>query len=318
MAKEKSYSGELLTLEGVGEGTALKLDDAGLSNLMSIATSSPEEISSITGISETVSRKIIKSARESLKLGFEKAKVFADKRDKITKITTGCESFDTMMGGGFEAKTVTEIYGATASGKSQLSHLMVVRALIDDAKAKAIFLDSESTFRPERIKDFCEASKIDYEDALQRIFVARSYNSSHQILLVDEIEKMVQADNSYKILVVDSLTSHFRADFIGRATLANRQQMLNKHLHQLLKIADIYNLVVILTNQVTTNPGVMYGDPISPIGGNIISHAVTSIVYLRKSKDDSRCAKLVDSPHLAVTDCYFWITKNGISDEKPK
>jgi len=309
---------ELKDLAGVGPATVTKLEESGLGTLMSLAVSSPTEVSTVAGMSESVARKIIKAARAELQLGFEKAKDFAKKREKINKIGTGCSDFDEVLDGGFESSTITEVYGRTAGGKTQMSHLMVVRALMEDSENKAIYLDSESTFRPSRIKDFCEANKLDYDNAMERIMVARSFNTDHQMLLVDTIEKMLQEDNTYRILVVDSLTSHFRADFSGRGELAPRQQKLNKHLHQLLKIADLYNLVVIVTNQVQSDPGQFYGNPEKPIGGNILSHSVTSIIAVRPGKKvDGKPTwnmKLVDSPCLPVGEADYRITKSGFEN----
>ena len=307
---------ELREIKGVGPETAKKLEENGLGTLMGIATSSPTEISTMCGISENKARTLIKECRGELKLGFEVAKDFAKRREKINKIGTGCVAFDEIIDGGFESSTITEVYGRTASGKTQLSHLMVVRALLEDKENKAIYLDSESTFRPNRIKDIAEANNLEYEDAMNRIYVARSYNSDHQLLLVDELEKVLQEDNTYRILVVDSLTSHFRADYSGRGELAPRQQKLNKHLHQLLKIADLYNLIIIVTNQVQSDPGQFYGNPEKPIGGNILSHGVTNIIYIRPAKAGTWAAKLMDSPSLPQTECNYVITKNGFEDVK--
>jgi len=307
---------ELDAIKGLGPKTLEKLESAGIGTPMSLATSSPTEIASVAGLSESVARKLIKQARDSLKLGFEIAKEYAKKREGITKISTGCSDFDEIIGGGFESGTITEIYGRTASGKTQLSHTLIVQALKENKDTKGIYIDSESTFRAERIKDICEANELEYDDIMNRIYIARSYNSSHQILLVDELEKILQKDNSYNILVIDSLTSHFRADFSGRGELASRQQLLNKHLHQLLKIADIYNLVVIVTNQVQSDPGQFYGNPEKPIGGNILSHAVTNIIYIRPAKAGTWSAKLVDSPNLPSKEAIYLITKNGIENVK--
>jgi len=241
----------LTSLTGVGATTAEKLESAGLGTIMAIAVSSPAEIADTAGMSESAARKLIKQARETLKLGFELAKDFAHKRDAILKIGTGCTNFDGILNGGFESGAITEVYGPFGSGKTQLAHLLVVRALLEDKNNMAIFIDSENTFRADRIEDFSVANGVDPKEALERIYVSRAYNSDHQMLLIDEVEKLLQENgNKYRILVLDSLTSHFRAEFIGRGTLATRQQKLNRHMHQLLKIADLYNLVVLVTNQV--------------------------------------------------------------------
>ena len=302
---------KIIDLPGVGPSTVTKLTDAGLGTVMSIAVSSPQEISTVAGLSESVARKIIKNARDNLKLGFEKATDYAHRRDKIQKISTGCTNFDSIIDGGFESGAITEVYGQFGSGKTQLSHITVVRALLENKDNKAIYIDSENTFRADRIKDFAEANGLDPAEALDRIYVARAYNSDHQMLLIDEVEKTLQTDNSYRIIVVDSLTSHFRAEFIGRGTLATRQQKLNKHMHQLLKLADLYNMVVLVTNQVMAKPDSFFGDPTQAIGGHIVGHNSTFRIYMRPGKAGSIFAKLMDSPNLPNNDTNFMVTKEG-------
>ena len=307
---------DLSKIKGLGPKGIEKLTENGITTFMSLAVSSPVEISTMCGLSENKARSIIKECRRQLSLGFVKAKEHSKQRDKIRKIGTGCSDFDAVLDGGFESGSVTEVYGKTATGKTQLSHLMVVRALLENKTNKAIYLDSESTFRASRIKDISEANNIDYDDVMNRIYVARSYNTEHQVLLVDELEKILQKDNTCRILVIDSLTSHFRADYSGRGELAPRQQLLNKHLHQLLKLADLYNLIVIVTNQVQSDPGVFYGNPEKPIGGNILSHSVTNIIYVRPAKAGTWAMKLVDSPNLPVAEANYLITKNGFENIK--
>lgn len=275
-------SEEISGLKGCGTVTTEKLSEAGLGTLMSLAVSSPDEVSDVAGISTSVARKLIKQARENLKLGFEKAKEYSKKRKSIQKIPTGCKAYDDILNGGFESGAISEVYGPYGSGKTQLSHLLVIKALQENKNNKAIYIDTEGTFRDDRIKDFAEANGVDINDALDRIYVSRAYNTDHQMLLVDEVEKEIQEDNSYRILIVDSLTSHFRSEYIGRGALATRQQKLNKHMHQLLKIADIYNMIVIVTNQVMSDPAQYYGDPTKPIGGHIVGHNCieeNSIIY---------------------------------------
>ena len=302
---------KIIDLPGVGPSTVTKLTDAGLGTVMSIAVSSPQEISTVAGLSESVARKIIKNARDNLKLGFEKATDYAHRRDKIQKISTGCTNFDSIIDGGFESGAITEVYGQFGSGKTQLSHITVVRALLENKDNKAIYIDSENTFRADRIKDFATANGLDPEEALDRVYVARAYNSDHQMLLIDEVEKILQTDNSYRVIIVDSLTSHFRAEFIGRGTLATRQQKLNKHMHQLLKLADLYNMVVLVTNQVMAKPDSFFGDPTQAIGGHIVGHNSTFRIYMRPGKAGSIFAKLMDSPNLPNNDTNFMVTKEG-------
>ena len=309
---------ELSELPGVGPTTLEKLESAGITTKMALAVSVPSDISSLTGMSEASARKIIKAARDSLQLGFKKATEYINSKEGIKRVSTGCESLDNILGGGLESGSITEFYGPFGSGKTQLSHLMTVRVLAENEDNKAIYLDTEATFREERIRDFANALGLDPDNVLERIYIARAFSSEHQILLTDEIEKLLQEDNSYKIVIVDSLTSHFRSEYIGRGTLANRQQVLNKHMHTLLKIADLYNIPVLVTNQVMSKPDSFYGDPTVPIGGHIVGHASTTRVYMRPGKAGSVYAKMIDSPYLPNSDCNFYITKDGFSDKAPK
>jgi DNA repair protein RadA len=176
-----------------------------------------------------------------------------------------------------------------------------------------LFIDSENTFRPERIVQIAKALKLDPEKTLKGILVARSFNSDHQMLLIDKAPEIIE-DKKIKLIIVDSLTSHFRADFMGRGELAGRQQKLNKHLHQLQRLADAFNLVVYVTNQVMADPSVLFGDPIRAVGGHILAHMATYRLYLRKGKEGTKICRIVDSPLHAEGEAVFRITTDGIKD----
>lgn len=170
-----------------------------------------------------------------------------------------------------------------------------------------------NTFRPERIEHMAKALGMDVAKALEGIFAARAYNSDHQILLLQKAEEMVKKNN-VRLLVIDSLTSTFRSDYTGRGTLADRQQKLNKHIHYLQRLADVYNLAVYVTNQVMARPDILFGDPTAPIGGHIVGHQATYRLYLRKSKGEKRIAKLIDSPHLPEGETVFRVCLDGVRD----
>ena len=87
-------------------------------------------------------------------------------------------------------------------------------------------------------------------------------------------------------------------------------------MHKLLKLADLYNLVVYVTNQVMSDPAQMFGDPTKPIGGHIVGHSSTFRIYIRPGKAGTTYAKLMDSPNLPMEDCNFNKTKNGFEDVK--
>ena len=305
----------LMDLPGVGAATAEKLESAGYHDLMSVAVSSVGELIEVTGVSEAVARKMINAARDSMKMGFETGIEIMRRRESVTKLSTGSSVFDTLMGGGFESGAITECFGEFGSGKTQIGHLLTVNALKEDSTANVVYIDTENTFRPERIKQFAEAAGMDTEDVLSRIMVARAYNSDHQMLLAEKVEDLISKQGkNIRLLVVDSLTAHFRAEFIGRGTLAERQQKLNRHMHALAKVASAYNVCVYVTNQVMAKPDQFFGDPTASIGGHIVAHASTFRIYLRKGKKGTRVAKLIDAPNLADGEACFEVLEGGIRD----
>ena len=222
-----------------------------------------------------------------------------------------------MLGGGFESQSIVELFGEFGSGKTQIAHQLCVMVQLPKEKGgvegDAFYIDTENTFRPERIVQMAEGFELDPDEVLSRIHVARAYNSSHQMLLVDKVKELSK-DAPARLLVVDSLTAHFRAEYVGRGALADRQQKLNKHMHDLLRWADLNNGIVCVTNQVSAKPDAFFGDPTRPIGGHIVGHTATFRIYLRKSKGPKRIARLIDSPHLPEGEAVFTITKEGVRD----
>ncbi len=304
-------------LPGVGAATAQKLRESGFGDQMAIAVATPGELVQASGMAEQAARKIINAARNSLDLGFASGDDLLKKRERIIRLSTGSTSFDAMMGGGFETGSITECFGEYGSGKTQIANVLCINVQKQDPTATVVFIDTENTFRPERIKQLAEAAGLDSQQVLGNIKVARAYNSDHQMILSEKIEELIQKQNlNVRLVVVDSLTAHFRAEFIGRGTLAERQQKLNKHMHVLLKLADMCNLCVYVTNQVMAKPDVFFGDPTQAIGGHIVGHASTYRLYLRKGKKGSRVAKLVDSPDRPEGECGFYVTTDGLKDIK--
>ena len=304
-------------LDGVGEKTAEKLKECGYDDLMSIAAASAGEISAETGIGVETANKIIASARANMKMGFETAENVMKRRETVGKLSTGSKALDELLGGGIETQAITEAHGAFGSGKSQLAHQLAIMVQLPKEKGgfngKCIFIDTEQTFRPERITQMAESMGIDPKKAMENVFVARAYNSDHQVLLADKASEILK-NEPVKLIIVDSLTSSFRSDYTGRGTLANRQQKLNRHLHQLQRLADVHNLAVYVTNQVMSRPDVLFGDPTAPIGGHILGHQATFRLYLRKSKGDKRIAKLIDSPSLPEGEAVFRVSTEGVRD----
>jgi DNA repair protein RadA len=305
-------------LPGVGTTTAEKLRESGYTDLMELAVASPGDVAEAAEIGTAIAQKIIGEARRRADVGqFESGTTLLERRKHLGRVTTGAKSLDELLGGGVETMAITEFSGEFGSGKTQLAHQIAVnvQAPVDQGGlgAEVVYIDTESTFRPERIVDMAKGSGLDPESALQRIHVARAFNSNHQMLLVEKAKELAR-ERPIRLLVVDSLTAHFRSEYVGRAELAPRQQLLNKHLHELQRFADTYNASIVVTNQVSARPDILFGDPTRPIGGNIVAHAATYRVYLRKSKPPRRIARLIDSPNLPEGEAVFSLTGEGIRE----
>jgi len=311
----KAKQPSIQDLPGVGAATAEKLELAGYRDLMAIAVATIGELCETAGVSEAVARKMINAARDGMKMGFETGTDVLKRREIVAKISTGSATFDALMGGGFETGAITECFGEFGSGKTQIGHILCVNTLKEDPDAVAVYIDTENTFRPERIQRLAEGAGLNPEDALNRIMVARAYNSDHQMLLAEKVESLItEQGKNVRLVVVDSLTSHFRAEFIGRGTLSERQQKLNRHMHTLAKIGSSHNICVYVTNQVMAKPDQFFGDPTVAIGGHIVAHASTFRIYLRKGKKGSRVAKLIDAPALPDGECCFEVLDIGLQD----
>jgi len=312
---DKSKETTINDLPGVGAATAEKLQDFGFSDLMSIAVASPGELIEVVGVTEANAKKIIQAARSSLKMGFESGADLLKRRESVVKTSSGSKAFDALLGGGFESGAITECFGEYGSGKTQIGHILAVNIQKQDPSAVVVYIDTENTFRPERIIELAKGAGVDSEKVLKNLKVARAYNSDHQMLLAEKVDDLIKNQGlNVKLVVVDSLTAHFRAEFIGRGTLAERQQKINKHLHVLLKMADTHNICVYVTNQVMSKPDMFFGDPTQAIGGHIVAHTSTFRIYLRKGKKGSRVAKLVDSPNLPDGEVNFMVETSGLKD----
>jgi len=308
---------EITDIRGVGKATAQKLKEAGFTTVESIAVTPARVLAEVLGISEERAARIAQAARELLGIRFITAEEYWDKRQNVQYISTGCKALDDLLGGGIETQAVTEFVGEFGAGKTQLCHQLCVMVQLPLEKgglnAKAVYIDTEGTFRPERIIQIAEYRELDPRQALRNIIYARAYSSDHQMLLVDELKEIVPREN-IKLIVVDSLISHFRSEYPGRENLAVRQQKLNRHVHQLIKLADVYNLAVVVTNQVLANPEAFFGDSTRPAGGHVVAHGCTYRIWLRKSKDGRRIAKIFDSPKHPESEAVFMITEAGIVD----
>jgi len=335
-------------LPGVGPATADKLRDAGYTSFQGIAVAASGELSNQADVGESTASDIVQAAREMADIGgFESGAQVLERRNEIGKLSWQIDEVDDMLGGGVETQSITEVYGEFGAGKSQVTHQLSVNVQLPKEhgglRGSVIFIDSEDTFRPERIDDMVrglddeliqatmddrgiEGSPDDeeamdelMEDVLEKIHVAKAFNSNHQMLLAEKAQELAEEHEDtewpVRLLNVDSLTAHFRAEYVGRGELAERQQKLNKHLHDLDRVGNLYNCATLVTNQVASNPDSFFGDPTQPIGGNILGHKSTFRMYLRKSKNDKRIVRLVDAPNLADGESVMRVTNDGLDPE---
>jgi DNA repair protein RadA len=335
-------------LPGVGPATADKLGDSGFDSYQDLAVASPGELANLADIGESTASDIIQAARKAADVGgFETGSAVLKRREQIGKLTWGVDAVDELLGGGVETQSITEVYGEFGSGKSQVTHQLSVNVQLPrehgGLEGSAIFIDSEDTFRPERIDQMVRglddeviaatmalhgvegepddeaALEALVETMLDNIHVAKAFNSNHQILLAEKAKELAadSQDDEFpvRVLCVDSLTAHFRAEYVGRGTLAERQQKLNKHLHDLMRVGDLHNVAIAVTNQVASNPDSFFGDPTQPIGGNILGHTSTFRLYLRKSKNNKRIVRLVDAPNLPDGEAVMRVEEGGLTPE---
>ncbi len=317
---EKKPLKDLTDLPGVGPATAQRLVEAGYTTIEAVAVATPHELSAVANLPITQATKIIEAAREALDI---KIKTAIDlKKESLVrkKITTGSRNLDELLGGGVETKNITEFFGEYGTGKTQLCHQLAVNVQLPEDKggleAKAVYIDSEGTFRWERIEQMAHGVGLDPDKVMENIYWVRAINSHHQMAVVEKLFELIAREN-IKLIVVDSLTGHFRAEFPGRESLAMRQQLLNKHLHQLMRIAEVYNVAVVVTNQVMARPDIFFGDPTAAVGGHVVAHAPGVRVQLRKSRGNKRIARIVDAPHLPEGETVFAISEYGVRDAEP-
>ena len=305
-------------IPGVGPAIAEKLREGGYTDMMTIAVASPKDLAEACEIGEKKALDIIEGAKLCADIGgFETGDTILERRKAVTKLTTGSKAFDELLNGGLESQSIVEFFGEFGSCKTQVCFQLAVNATLPEERggldSDVIIIDTENTFRPERIIQMANYLGVDPDYTLRRIHVARAFNSQHQILLIDKALELAQ-ETKVRLMIVDSLTSHFRAEYLGRGALAERQQILNRHMHDLLNFATLNNAVIAVTNQVAAKPDAFFGDPTRPIGGHIVGHTATFRLYLRKGKAGKRIARLIDSPNLPEGEAVFTVTEDGIKD----
>lgn len=324
LENEESLVGiEDLQNYGIGMGDILKLKQVGICTMKGLLMVTKKNLAKIKGLSEMKVEKMKDAANKALlTTSFMSANEFAEKREMVQKISTGSTDLDNMLGGGIQTMSITEVFGEFRTGKTQMAHTLCIAVQLDEENGgcggKAAFIDTEGTFRPERLKEIACRFGLDPEEALENVIFARAYNSEQQNdLLTSLMSRFSEEPGKFKILVIDSIISLFRTDFTGRGELGERQQKLNQFLARLLRMAEEFSIAIFITNQMMADPGAavtFVADPKKPIGGHVLAHASTTRLYLRKGRNETRVAKIYDSPDVPESEAIYAITSGGIDN----
>ncbi|KAF8531049.1 hypothetical protein JB92DRAFT_3081158 [Gautieria morchelliformis] len=306
---------------GISPQDIKKLSEAGLHTVEAVAYTPKKNLIAIKGISDAKADRIIAEALKLIPLGFQSATEVHARRAELVCITTGSKQLDTLLGGGIETGAITELFGEFRTGKSQICHTLAVTCQLPVAmgggEGKCLYIDTEGTFRPVRLLAVAERYGLNGEEVLDNVAYARAYNADHQNQLLVTASALM-AESRFCLLIVDSCTALYRTDFNGRGELSARQGHLGKFLRTLLRLADEYGVAVVVTNQVMSSPdasGGMYAaNEKKPIGGNIMAHASTTRLQLKKGRGTTRICKVYDSPCLPESEGQFAILPNGIGD----
>jgi DNA repair protein RadA len=315
------YKAKYQTLEdlpGIGPATVAKLKEIGFKTVESLGTAAVAELVA-AGIGEPMAEKVIEAARRSMAITFVRGDELVELRKNVRKLTTGCSSMDRLLNGGIETQSLTEFYGEFGSGKSQMCHQLCVTVQLGEAQGglngSVLYIDTEATFRPERVMQMAPRFGLNPEDALKGVVYAEAYTSNHQTVLLENADEVIK-ENDIRLIIVDSVMSHFRSEYLGREMLAPRQQQLNKHLHKLMRLSRAFNAAAVITNQVMASPDAFFSKAVSPVGGHILGHMSHSRIFLRKGRGNIRIAKLTASPSLPEGEVPMRITERGIESDE--
>jgi len=313
---------EIDELDGIGPATKAKLNDIGIVTILDLAVKSPSEVADAVGSDLARATELCNKARIKLVElkyfddDFVSASEIYRRRKAIERISTGSRNLDDLLAGGIETQAVTEFYGEFGSGKTQVCHTLCVTTQLPKEQGglggTVVYVDTENTFRPERIAEIARTRGQNSDAILNGIIVAKAFNSSHQELIVGELGSQIRK-YGVRLVIIDSAVAHYRAEFLGRGTLSERQQRLNRFMHTLVRTAEVYNVAVVATNQVQSSPDTFFGDPTKATGGNVVAHTSTYRIYVRKS-GKNRVARMVDSPYHAEREIIFVLDEKGIDD----
>jgi len=307
-------------LDGVGAVTQKKLDTFGVSNLIDICVRGSKEISEITGVAKTTTDSWVFKAQKLLeendlirKSDMDVSELL-DYHENLPVLGTKCEDVDNLMGGGVRSEATYEIYGEFGSGKTQFCNTLTCEAIKDGGNV--VWIDCEDTFKPRRIIEMLitreEITPEEAKEKLNNITYLYCPNTEQLLGTVNGLSSTL-LEKKPKLVILDGAIGQFREEYLGRGTLAERQMQIARLMTHIKNISFYFRCPVIFTNQVQSDPAMMFGDPIKPIGGNVVAHASTYRIYFKKS-GKKRLARMVDSPEHAQADAEYVLTDKGLVD----
>jgi DNA repair protein RAD51 len=301
-----------------------KLREAGIFTIDALIRVPKKDLLNIKGLGDAKVDKMIKEASGFIYMGFQAASSMLEQRQGIIQITTGSKKLDELLGGGVEAGSITEVYGEYRCGKTQLLHTLAVTCQLPvisgGAEGKCLYIDTEGSFRPERLVQIAKRFELDPTVTLNNVACARATNSDHQTQLLI-VAASLFAETRFSCIIVDSATALYRSEYNGRSELNARQNHLCRFLRGLQKLADEFGLIAVVSNQVVAagldSNNNFPGPANKPIGGNIMAHSMTTRLSMSKAKGENRKVKVVASPHIAEKDVEIRLGDGGIHDTIP-
>lgn len=313
--------------------TMQKLEEAGIYLVKDLMMFHPNRLAEVVDVSKSTAEKLVERAMSVMEaqeegkakaIGLELAEDLEHKETEMEFLTTGSEDLNELLHGGFPLAQVTELAGEYGAGKSQACYTALANAFLPDDEGGlrgeggydgvgAIHIDGEHTYSNTRFKEILEAKDLDPEKVLPNFWVGRPTTSHHQEKIIKNLVKVIREYN-VKIITVDSITKLPRADFEGRGELYDRQRLILRMVENLRRLAENYNLAVLVTNQVVAKPGTMYGRDKKPIGGNVLAHNVDTRLWLKQSSKNTRYVEILDSSWLPPGKVKVRITEAGIVD----
>jgi len=310
-----------LEQHGISRQDTQKLAGAGFCTVQSIAYATLKSLCAVKGVSDTKAQKLRDIAYKLVPSTFVTAAEELQQRQQMIVLSTGSKELDKLLEGGIETGSLTELYGEFRTGKTQLCHTLCVTAQLPldqgGGEGKAMYIDTEGTFRPQRLVAIAERYGVSPEMVLENVVYARAHNSEQQKELLKQACALMSEDR-FSLLVVDSATALYRTDYMGRGELSERQMQLAQFLRALTRMSAEFGIAVVLTNQVVANPdGMSFAkDATKPIGGNIIAHASHTRLQLKKARGENRVCKVIDSPSIAESEASFSVGAAGVDDAK--